>query len=159
MTVCASFAIREAVATDLGTLAGLEPPHSGGWRLAQLRDSMVGERGRLWVGDLDGRSVSYLAFWELVDELEVHRIAVAPSFRRNGFGTALLVELGEEALRLAKPVVLLEVDTRNAAARALYRKLGFREVGRRSGYYQGGQSDAILMRADAPLANKARRPR
>ena len=42
----------------------------------------------------------------------------------------------------------LEVAEDNAAARSLYRKLGYEESGRRRGYYSGG--DAILMRRILP---------
>jgi ribosomal-protein-alanine N-acetyltransferase len=59
----------------------------------------------------------------------------------------------EEALRQLYrdrvPEVFLEVDENNPAARALYAKLGFAEVGRRKGYYrdgEGGESAALVLR-------------
>ena len=42
-------------------------------------------------------------------------------------------------------LVTLEVRGGNEAAMALYTKLGFREVGRRKGYYAKGGEDAVLM--------------
>jgi ribosomal-protein-alanine N-acetyltransferase len=42
--------------------------------------------------------------------------------------------------------VFLEVDERNVAARALYRRAGFYDVGRRQGYYQTGVSALVLRR-------------
>ena len=42
-------------------------------------------------------------------------------------------------------MMTLEVRGGNGAAMELYRKLGFREVGRRPGYYAGGGEDAVLM--------------
>jgi ribosomal-protein-alanine N-acetyltransferase len=46
----------------------------------------------------------------------------------------------------------LEVADDNAAARALYRKLGYEEAGRRHAYYvgEGGSVDAIVMRRTLP---------
>ena len=42
--------------------------------------------------------------------------------------------------------VFLEVDEHNAPACRLYRRAGFREVGRRQGYYHGGAAALVLRR-------------
>ena len=47
--------------------------------------------------------------------------------------------------------LFLEVDETNVPALALYRRLGFREVGKRPAYYdraEGGRSGALVMRRD-----------
>ena len=47
--------------------------------------------------------------------------------------------------------VFLEVDEGNVAARRLYRRAGFREVGRRKEYYQpapGAPATAVVLRRD-----------
>jgi ribosomal-protein-alanine N-acetyltransferase len=47
--------------------------------------------------------------------------------------------------------IFLEVDPDNAPAVALYRRFGFRDVGRREGYYrrsEGQSAAAIVMRRD-----------
>jgi len=41
--------------------------------------------------------------------------------------------------------VFLEVDEGNEPARRLYRRAGFREVGRRKGYYPAGKGAAALI--------------
>jgi ribosomal-protein-alanine N-acetyltransferase len=51
------------------------------------------------------------------------------------------------ALRDAAAVdVWLDVRASNVAARALYERFGFQEVGRRRGYYRRPVEDAINMR-------------
>lgn len=46
--------------------------------------------------------------------------------------------------------LFLEVDAANEAALLLYRGLGFKEVGKRKGYYSesGGDGTALVMRID-----------
>jgi ribosomal-protein-alanine N-acetyltransferase len=47
--------------------------------------------------------------------------------------------------------VFLEVDEDNEPARRLYQRAGFREVGRRPGYYQQGRdhaATALVLRRD-----------
>jgi ribosomal-protein-alanine N-acetyltransferase len=47
--------------------------------------------------------------------------------------------------------IFLEVDEDNIPARRLYERAGFREVGRRKGYYQhesGNSATALVLRRD-----------
>jgi [ribosomal protein S18]-alanine N-acetyltransferase len=84
----------------------------------------------------------------VLDEAEILTIAVMPSLRGRGHSRVLL-EKHLEALRLRRVAsVHLEVDEGNAPARALYRRFGFVETGRRAGYYQktdGSYATALTM--------------
>jgi ribosomal-protein-alanine N-acetyltransferase len=66
------------------------------------------------------------------DQAEILTLAVAPPARRRGVGTELLRKAAGEAA------------ARNAAARALYERTGFRPAGRRRSYYADG-SDALVL--------------
>jgi ribosomal-protein-alanine N-acetyltransferase len=79
----------------------------------------------------------------VADEVELLRIGVAPSARRAGVGRALLEQGLAWAGRRHAAQVHLEVERDNIAARALYARLGFREVGMRRGYFGPGR-DALL---------------
>jgi [ribosomal protein S18]-alanine N-acetyltransferase len=79
-------------------------------------------------------------------EAEILSIAIAPRQRGRGFARPLLDLHLRRLAGLGARAVFLEVDERNAAARALYRRAGFYDVGRRPGYYQTGASALVLRR-------------
>lgn len=95
----------------------------------------------------DGGLRALLILRRAADEAEVLTLAVAPAWRRRGLARALLrrglARLAAEGAR----TVFLEVGEDNAAALALYRRLGWRAAGRRKGYYRRG-ADALVMRLD-----------
>lgn len=66
----------------------------------------------------------YVARWP--DEIRVIDIALLPAYRRLGLGTRLLAEVFDEARAAGKPV-RIHVEVMNPA-RALYERLGFRQV-------------------------------
>ena len=72
----------------------------------------------------------------------------AVTARRRGFAARLLTHSLPRIIAAGATEITLEVAVDNNAALALYAGLGFREVGRRAGYYQrpGGRVDALVMR-------------
>jgi ribosomal-protein-alanine N-acetyltransferase len=81
----------------------------------------------------------------MVDEAHVTTIAVAPALRGEGLGTALMLELLQEARRGEARVATLDVRVSNDLAQRLYARLGFAEAGRRVRYYEESGEDAIIM--------------
>jgi ribosomal-protein-alanine N-acetyltransferase len=87
----------------------------------------------------------------VLDESEILTIAVDPRARRAGQGRLLLRSHLGRLAALGIRSVFLEVAENNQAARHLYRKFGFEEVGRRKGYYgsqAGAAATALVMRRD-----------
>lgn len=85
------------------------------------------------------------------DECELLSIGVGPGYRRRGVGTALLRASMDRCRQSAARTMFLEVAVDNHEAQALYRRYGFREVGRREGYYlrrDGSRISAYTMRRD-----------
>jgi len=80
-----------------------------------------------------------------VDEAEVLTLGVLPEARRKGVASALLSEAVTIAHSRGAVGLFLEVAPGNAAARALYARAGFTEIGRRRRYYADG-SDALVLR-------------
>lgn len=92
--------------------------------------------------------------WAAAGDAELLTIAVVPEARRRGVGAALLSAAGVAAHARGAVTMHLEVAEDNAAARALYERLGYEAVGRRPAYYarESRRVDAVLMtRRLAPL--------
>ncbi len=87
----------------------------------------------------------------IVDQAELLTIAVELSERRKGLARRLLADLERVAITRGATRCFLEVAADNQAATALYRSAGYREVGRRSGYYRtagNGAIDAMVLARD-----------
>lgn len=94
----------------------------------------------------------FVMAWAAAGDSEILTVAVVPQARRKGVGAALVTSAGVAALVRGAASMHLEVAEDNAAARALYAKLGYEEAGRRAGYYAAddGRVDAIVMRRTLP---------
>ncbi|MDX8476961.1 ribosomal protein S18-alanine N-acetyltransferase [Mesorhizobium sp. VK24D] len=84
-------------------------------------------------------------------EGEILTVAVARAHRRQGLGWQLVDAVLRELHAQRAEALFLEVDETNAPAIALYRRLGFRQVGHRPNYYRStehGPTGALVMRRD-----------
>ena len=103
----------------------------------------------LWLVALEGETVAgYIGSQSVEGEADMMNVAVHPDFRRQGVGAQLVVAL-EAALRQRQVYSLsLEVRASNDPARALYEKLGFRQVGCRPNYYRHPKEDGLILRKE-----------
>lgn len=84
----------------------------------------------------------------IVDEAELLTIAVAPEQRRKGIARRMLLNLEQAAKGRGAATCFLEVAASNAPAIALYHAAGYREAGRRRGYYKqvdATTDDALIL--------------
>lgn len=94
------------------------------------------------------RPVGFVMARAAADEAEILTVVVAPKRRGRGIGRQMMDETIRRLYFLRVGALFLEVDESNEPAIGLYRRLGFREVGRRANYYAGGTANALVMRAD-----------
>jgi ribosomal-protein-alanine N-acetyltransferase len=94
------------------------------------------------------RIVGYVVFWLVHDEVHVLNIATARDERRQGVGRALMDQAAAAGRARGATLSTLEVRRSNEAAIALYRALGYRQVGVRPKYYAEENEDAIIMILD-----------
>ena len=90
----------------------------------------------------------FALFRAVAGEAEILTISVLPEARRSGIGAGLLAACEDGARASGAARLFLEVGEGNVAARALYDRAGYRECGRRKGYYQrpdGSRDDAVVM--------------
>ena len=96
------------------------------------------------------RSIGFIVSRRAADEAEILSVAVARAWRGRGLARRLLDLHLRRLAGFGLRAVFLEVDEDNEAARRLYARAGFREVGRRPGYYPQGSAAkaALVLRRD-----------
>jgi ribosomal-protein-alanine N-acetyltransferase len=122
------------------------------WSAAEIAKLMENQAVFALVHGNGAEAQGFVMGWTAAGDAEVLTVAVVPEARRKGFGAALVTAASVAALVRGAKSIHLEVAEDNAAARALYTKLGYKEAGRRHAYYagEGGSIDAIVMRRDLP---------
>ena len=135
---------------DIGEVLALEEdvyPHP--WSRGNFVDSLNSGYTAWLVRDGIGEVVGYFLLMSAVDEAHLLNVAVAAHYQRSGLGKYLLDKIAACARGLFAASILLEVRPSNLRALKVYEKYGFKEIGRRKGYYpahNGLREDAIVMR-------------
>lgn len=98
-----------------------------------------------WVCEEDKQILGYCIMTMGVGEAHVLNLSVAKEQQGQGVGRRMMEILIDVAKGEAE-TMFLEVRPSNEGAIALYRKLGFNEIGTRKGYYpaENGREDAIM---------------
>ena len=108
------------------------------WLLPHVRFLVAREEGIIVgcaIGDRNG------------GQSRVVNICVDPAMQRRGIGAELLRRL-EQALPLGD--VMLMVETDNIAAKSLYKKEGYKEVGVSKNYYGRGKDGIWMQKTRSP---------
>jgi len=116
------------------------------WTTGNFVDSLASGYSA-WVCLEGGVMAGYAVMMQAIDEAQLLNISIAAERQRAGLGSELLEYLFATAKASGAVRMLLEVRPSNVAGCALYRRCGFKEIGRRRGYYpaHGGREDAIVM--------------
>ncbi len=87
--------------------------------------------------------LGYIEYNDLYESIDIVNIFVLEEYRNVGIGYKLLKELINIAKKGNKENITLEVSSLNDVAINLYKKVGFKQVAIRKGYYKG--IDGYLM--------------
>ncbi len=120
------------------------------WQVSSFEYEISNKDAILKVAVFNNQLIGYICIRSMLDVTHVLDLAVTPEFRHMGFGSLLLMNATYELRRLKPETVsiTLEVRESNIAAIRLYEKFGFKEIGRRRGYYQKPHEDAVIMEHD-----------
>ena len=111
-----------------------------GWSEEEFAKLLQLPTSRLWMTE-----EGFLLCSEVADEMEILTICVLPEFRRQHIAQDLLFELFRYAKGQKVKRIFLEVAEDNVAAQKLYSGAGFKQTGKREGYYKrkNGAVDAL----------------
>ncbi|MGI6721527.1 MAG: ribosomal protein S18-alanine N-acetyltransferase [Anaerovoracaceae bacterium] len=142
-----SLDFRRAGVDDVDTLTEMDAAcFSAPWSRESFREEMEENDIAVYtIAEMDGRPVAYMGLWIIADEGHITNVGVMPDMRRRHVADRLLSYVISEMTVWGLTGFTLEVRKSNAAARELYRKHGFEEVGLRPGYYEDNREDAIIM--------------
>jgi ribosomal-protein-alanine N-acetyltransferase len=147
----AEWTLRAARPADVGRIVDIE---KDGFLHPWSRELIERELGHTWSrivlacdADRDGveRVLGYVVFWIVHDEVHVLNVATALEARRRGVGRALMLAAEDEGRSRGARLATLEVRRSNVGAIALYRAIGYRQVGIRPKYYAEENEDAVVM--------------
>lgn len=138
---------RQMTAADIDTVTAIENrvyPHP--WTRGNFVDSLTAGY-HCWIADHRDAIVGYSVVAIAAHEAHLLNLSIAAEWQRQGLGTELLRFVVKLARDAAAERIFLEVRPSNAAALALYRRAGFREIGVRRAYYpaRSGHEDALVL--------------
>jgi len=143
-------AIRPGTLCDLPAIATLHGECFADPWDNEFLGRLLAQRGAFTIiATVDDLPAGFVICRAVAGEAEILSVGVRPPSRRQSLGAALVRSAIAFALREGAAEVFLEVGVENAAARALYGRLGFAEVGVRPAYYrqnQGSGADALILR-------------
>lgn len=139
--------LRPMEERDVAMVAAIErAAYPFPWNATIFRDCIrVGYN--CWLAEVEGTVAGYSVMSVAAGEAHLLNLCVAPEWQGRGVGRTLLTRVIQLARYHRVKGVFLEVRPSNHAARRLYGKAGFVEVGRRPSYYPGSvhREDAIIM--------------
>ena len=151
----AEMEIRTGTLVDLPALARL---HAGCFAVAwdvEFLGRLLGQPGTFFLLARDENAdIGFVLARTAADEAEILSLGVMPIWRTKGIGAALSWAAVQRAEHAGARAIFLEVSIENEAARAVYKRLGFVEVGRRPNYYPelpAGSGNALILRRPLPL--------
>ena len=137
---------RRMTVADIDDIMAIETAaFASPWSRQFFLEELQATHARSVLCQREKKPIGYVIYWELPGEFDIHNVAVAPEYRRQGVARAMLGDIIERATKRGLRRLTLEVRRSNKAAQTLYRSLGFETCGLRRGYYSDNGEDAWLM--------------
>lgn len=139
-------AVRRGRQEDLGAIVAIEEASfAEAWRPGTFASALLSEDMVVLVAT-EGEVVVGYAVVVIGDrEAELANLAVSAARRGHGTGEALLGRVLKILRDRGVALASLAVRASNTGAARLYRRFGFREIGRHAGYYAEPPEDALVL--------------
>lgn len=138
--------LREMSYEDVDQVYSIECENfSQPWTKESILGELESDRAHYLVAEDEGKVFGYIGFWQIFDEAHVTNVAVEKTHHGKGVGSKLVEAMLSLGVGLGINSYTLEVRVGNESAIALYEKYGFREAGRRKGFYDLPKEDALIM--------------
>ncbi len=144
-------ALSEANIRDAAAMSRLHgASFQRGWSVQEFEQLLVDRAVTAHRATSGERLCGLIISRSAAGESEILSVAVAAPYRGRGLAARLLDLHLRRLAGIGCRAVFLEVDTSNEPARRLYRRAGFREVGRRQAYYRhtAANSNALVLQRD-----------
>jgi [ribosomal protein S18]-alanine N-acetyltransferase len=139
--------LRDMSWDDLDAVLAIEQQvHKHPWTRGMFNDALAhGYLCKIYAQD--NEIVGYAVLMPALDEVHLLDISIARAHQRKGFGENILNTIKYLSFEHGFLRIILEVRRSNLAAYALYRKVGYRDIGVRRDYYpaDNGREDALVM--------------
>ena len=139
--------ISEAKPADAAAIAAVHGrSFRRGWDEDEIRRLLLDRNVAALRMTIGSKLVGFILSRTAADEAEILSVAIAPGWKGRSLSRPLLDLHLRRLAGIGIRSVYLEVGESNVPACRLYRRAGFREVGRRQGYYEDGATALILRR-------------
>ena len=135
--------MRESHVAQIAALE--EATFSLPWDEASIRAELDNPLALWLVWVEDEQVLGYVGSQTVFEDADILNVAVLPTARRRGIAEALMTALESRLSERGAERITLEVRASNAPAIALYRKLGYAQVGLRKNYYEKPREDALIL--------------
>lgn len=138
--------IRKISENDIEAVAALEAEiFPDPWSAKSIKETYEQKHALIFGAYQEKQLIGYVIFYYILDEGEIARIAVSPSYRRQGVAEQIFQALIAFCKEKNVERILLDVRVSNEPAIAFYKKAGFAEDGIRKNFYDNPKEHALLM--------------
>ncbi|MBO5248827.1 MAG: ribosomal protein S18-alanine N-acetyltransferase [Clostridia bacterium] len=137
--------LKLADKADLSVVAELEQTFVFPLSEEELHKLKINETFRILIWKNEREILGHCVLFRVMDEAEITSFSVRKDLRGKGIGSEFLMKLLDYLRSDGAKIAYLDVRESNTAARRLYQKCGFSEIGRRKRFYQKPVEDAIGM--------------
>lgn len=141
-----TFTVRRMKKEDAVRVAEIEKGiFSVPWSEKSFIDACTTPDNIYLVAEEDGEIAGYCGLWTVLGEGNITNMAVAEEYRQCGVGRMLMEAVEEAGRKKSVDIFFLEVRESNEAARHLYERMGYHNIGVRKRFYERPVENAVVM--------------